>query len=73
LQTVENGLHRWHDISVLVDGLPSIRFTAKDVSDAQLKGDRLSSDRSLHSIGADYIGQVRADSDQGIYEGDLAA
>ena len=58
---------------MLVDALPDSGFTAKDVGDAQLKGDRLSSDRGLRSIGADHVGQVRADPEQVISEGDLAA
>jgi hypothetical protein len=73
LQTVEDGLQGRHDIGVLVDALPDSGFTAKDVGDAQLKGDRLSSDGGLHCIGANHVGQVPAASDQGIAEENLTA
>ncbi len=65
LQTGEDCLQRWRDIGMLVDALPGSSFPAKDVGDAQLKGDRLSSDCGLHRIGADHVGQVRADSETG--------
>lgn len=70
---VEDVLHGWLDIGVLMDDPPHCGFPAIDVGNTWTKGDRLSSDRDFHRLGAYLVGQVTADSNQGFSSDDLTA
>jgi|SRR5215469_10850440 len=61
LQSAEHIYHWLCGVSVVMDNLPSSRFTTINVRDANVAGYRLSTERKLHMLDTQFVGQIPSD------------